>query len=72
MVEVLVRKEIDEEEREKEDKYDIAAIHTDDENEDIAYEEWKVRELRRIKRDKDEEEAYVFIVFSFIFLFSDD
>ncbi|RWS27282.1 microfibrillar-associated protein 1-like protein [Leptotrombidium deliense] len=49
--------------QEKEDKEDeqllasIAAINTDDENEEAAYETWKLRELKRVKRDKDEREA---------------
>ncbi|KFM73159.1 Microfibrillar-associated protein 1, partial [Stegodyphus mimosarum] len=33
-------------------------INTDDENDEAAYESWKLRELKRIKRDKDIKEAY--------------
>lgn len=33
-------------------------IITDDENDEAAYEAWKLRELKRIKRDKDIKEAF--------------
>ena len=32
-------------------------INTDDENEEMEYEAWKLRELKRMKRDRDEKEA---------------
>jgi microfibrillar-associated protein 1 len=59
------------EEREKQEKADdealaaaIDAICTDDENEgadgsEVGYEMWKLRELKRVKRDKDENEEHV-------------
>lgn len=35
----------------------ISDVLTDDENEEAEYESWKLRELKRIKRDRDERET---------------
>lgn len=37
----------------------IDDVCTDDENDEVEYEAWKLRELKRLKRDRDEKEQYV-------------
>lgn len=53
IVESEIKKDMEEA---KEDKKEYDMINTDDENDEEEYESWKVRELKRIKRDRDERE----------------
>jgi len=57
LVEDAVRREIELEKRKAEDNVDLSAVPTDDENEEIAYESWKLREMKRMKRERDTREV---------------
>lgn len=39
---------------------------TDDEDSEAAYDAWRLRELTRIKRDREERDQYVLLIFPFI------
>lgn len=60
LVETVIKQEMEmESKKEVEEKLDLDHVNTDDENEELAYEKWKLRELKHIKRDKDENEKSV-------------
>ena len=59
MVEAEVRKTQIAERKAEGDTIGFDDINTDDENDEVEYESWKVRELRRLKRDREEREAFV-------------
>ncbi|KAF7633827.1 MFAP1 domain-containing protein [Meloidogyne graminicola] len=60
MVEERMKYEAEIEKAKKEEsaaKLDLTAIDTDDESEQIAYEMWKIREIKRLRRNRDERET---------------
>ena len=59
MVEAEVRKVTMAERKAEGDNIGFDDINTDDENDEVEYETWKVRELRRLKRDREEREAFM-------------
>jgi microfibrillar-associated protein 1 len=57
IVESTVKKEVTERKEKDSDPQGLHEVNTDDEHEELEYEAWKLRELKRMKRDRDEKEA---------------
>ena len=54
MVEQEIKRELDQEKQALADGTGCDAISSDVDNDEEEYEAWKLRELKRIKRDRDE------------------